>query len=99
MPGGVRTPFLPSGSPKVNLRKPFRMRTYERTPRFARFWPKLSVRKFLRICSCEISVRKSFRMRSYKKLGGSTPAAAQNAGHGAHGKGHEPACFFLFFRL
>ena len=49
--------------------KSFRMRTCKQTPRFARFWPRLSSRNSFRIRSCKNAVCKSFRMRSYKKRG------------------------------
>src|SRR5690348_2400973 len=44
-------------SQQSRVTKPFRMRTYKQTPRFARFWPKLSFRN-------------SFRMRTYQKRWG-----------------------------
>lgn len=47
----------------------FRMCIYEQTPRFARFWPKLSVRNFFKIRTYKSCVYNPFRMCTYKKQG------------------------------
>jgi hypothetical protein len=54
-------------SQQSRVTKPFRMRTYKQTPRFARFWPKLSFRNSFRMRTCKNSACNSFRMRTYQK--------------------------------
>jgi|SRR5690348_9423536 len=57
-------------SQQSRVTKPFRMRTYKQTPRFARFWPKLSFRNSFRMRTCKNSACNSFRMRTYQKRWG-----------------------------
>lgn len=58
----------------VDWSKSFRIRTCKETPRFARFWPKLSARNSFRFHTCKKLVCKPFRMHTYKKAGGHTLA-------------------------
>ena len=69
--------------------KSFRMRTYEQTPRFARFWPKLSARNSFRIRTYKNCVCNSFRMRTYEKVG----RGATHAGNLL------PTIFRIFFKV
>lgn len=57
----------------VDRSKSFRIRTCKQTPRFARFWPKLSARNSFRFHTCKKLVCKPFRMHTYKKPGGPYP--------------------------
>ena len=59
--------------------KSFRIRTYEQTPRFVGFWPKLSSRNPFRIRTYENCVCKLFRIRTYKKGGEGVPHPAAAA--------------------
>jgi hypothetical protein len=60
---------LPLASPPLPP-KPFIFRTSRPTPRFARFWPKSSVRNSFRMRSSTNCVCNFFRMRTCKKTGG-----------------------------
>src|SRR5438874_1792426 len=74
--GGPPLPILASASTvsrelsTVDSLNSFRMRSSKQTPCFARFWPKLSVRKSFRMRSYANRGCNSFRMRSSEKRWG-----------------------------
>ena len=65
-------PFAPNRykSSKSRATKPFRMCTYDQTPRFARFWPKLCARNPFRIRTCKNPACNSFGTGTYEKRWG-----------------------------
>ena len=53
--GGLPVPFSTFTFPFSICAKPFRIRTYDPTPRFARFWPKLSSSNPFRMRECALT--------------------------------------------